>query len=94
MRPAAKRGTGSGLRSCRAVCRWENRRVTVNLAPTGMRKSGGGLDLPIAVALLVAAKMLRARDIEGMAFIGELGLDGSIRAIPGVLSMVDAVRSP
>ncbi|MDQ6615091.1 MAG: YifB family Mg chelatase-like AAA ATPase [Actinomycetota bacterium] len=73
---------------------WENRRVTVNLAPTGMRKSGAGLDLPIAVGMLVAAKVLRPSDIEGMAFVGELGLDGSIRAVHGVLSMVDAVQQP
>ncbi len=73
---------------------WLNRRVTVNLAPSGMRKTGAGLDLPIAMALLVAAKVLRAPQIEGMAFVGELGLDGSLRAIPGVLSMVDAVRQP
>ncbi len=38
---------------------WPKTRVTVNLAPTGMRKSGAGLDLPIAVALLVTAKILR-----------------------------------
>ncbi|MDQ1378828.1 MAG: magnesium chelatase family protein [Acidimicrobiaceae bacterium] len=74
--------------------RWENRRVTVNLAPTGMRKSGAGLDLPVAVALLVAADVLHSYDIEGMAFMGELGLDGSLRPIPGVLAMVDAVREP
>lgn len=73
---------------------WLNRRVTVNLAPSGMRKTGAGLDLPIAMALLVVGKVLRAQQIEGMAFIGELGLDGSIRAIPGVLAMVDAVRQP
>lgn len=71
---------------------WENRRVTVNLAPSGMRKSGAGLDLPIAVALLVASGVLRQGETDGIAFIGELGLDGSIRAVPGVLSMVDAVR--
>jgi len=73
---------------------WENRRVTVNLAPSGMRKSGAGLDLPIAVGLLVASEALRPRDLAGTAFIGELGLDGSIRGVPGVLSMVEAVREP
>ncbi len=71
---------------------WQNRRVTVNLAPSGMRKSGAGLDLPIAVALLVAAQVLRPTEVEDMAFIGELGLDGSIRPVTGVLPMVDAVR--
>lgn len=74
--------------------RWENRRVTVNLAPSGMRKSGAGLDLPIALGLLVAADQLRPGDLAGMAFIGELGLDGSIRPVPGVLSMVEAVAEP
>ena len=73
---------------------WEIKRVTVNLAPSGMRKSGAGLDLPIAVALLVAAGVLRAPDVEGAAFIGELGLDGSIRLVPGIMAMVDAVRQP
>lgn len=73
---------------------WLNRRVTVNLAPTGIRKTGAGLDLPIAVALLAAAEVLRPHEIDGMAFIGELGLDGSIRPVPGVLAMVDAVRQP
>jgi magnesium chelatase family protein len=70
---------------------WSQRRVTVNLAPTTIRKNGAGLDLPIAVALLVAAGVLRQYEIEGMAFIGELGLDGTIRGTSGVLSMVDAV---
>ncbi len=73
---------------------WQNRRVTVNLAPSGMRKSGAGLDLPIAIALLVAAEVLRPHEVDGMAFVGELGLDGSLRAVPGVLAMVDAVRQP
>ena len=71
---------------------WQNRRVTVNLAPSGMRKSGAGLDLPIAVALLVAAQVLRPSEVEDTAFIGELGLDGSIRPVTGVLPMVDAIR--
>ncbi len=70
---------------------WPQRRVTVNLAPTGVRKSGAGLDLPIAVALLAADGQVPADSISGLAFLGELGLDGSIRRIPGVLPLVDAV---
>lgn len=73
---------------------WQNRRVTVNLAPSGIRKSGAGLDLPIAIALLAAAEVLRPHEIAATAFIGELGLDGSIRDVPGVLAMVDALRQP
>ena len=70
---------------------WPQRRMTVNLAPTGVRKSGAGLDLPIAVALLAADGQLPAERIADMSFLGELGLDGSIRRVPGVLPLVDAV---
>ena len=61
---------------------WPLRRVTVNLAPSGVRKSGAGLDLPIAVGLLVATGQLEAGAVAGCAFIGELGLDGTIRSVP------------
>ncbi len=70
---------------------WPQRRMTVNLAPTGVRKSGAGLDLPIAIALLAADGQLPPELIAGMSFLGELGLDGSIRRVPGVLPLVDAV---
>jgi magnesium chelatase family protein len=70
---------------------WPLRRVTVNLAPSGMRKGGAGLDLAIAVGLLVAAGQLPAEAVEGCAFIGELGLDGSLRPVPGVVPLVDAL---
>lgn len=70
---------------------WPTRRVTVNLAPSGMRKAGAGLDLPIAVALLVATGEVPPETVVGTAFLGELGLDGSIRRVPGILSLVDAL---
>ena len=73
--------------------RWPQKRVTVNLAPTSVRKGGSGLDLPIAVAVLIADEQLPAQAAEGMSFIGELGLDGSLRRVPGVLPLVHAVRS-
>ncbi len=66
-------------------------RVTVNLAPTGLRKAGASLDLAVAVGLLVADGALPAESVAGIGFLGELGLDGTIRAVPGVLSMVDAM---
>jgi magnesium chelatase family protein len=71
---------------------WPNRKITINLAPSGLRKIGAGLDLAIAVGLVVAAGMVPAAAVEGMAFIGELGLDGTIRTVPGVLSLVDALN--
>lgn len=70
---------------------WPQRRVTVNLAPTNLRKVGSSLDLAIAVAVLVATEELRGRQVEGMGFIGELGLDGSLRVVPGILPAVDAL---
>lgn len=72
---------------------WPQHRVTVNLAPSSLRKGGAGLDLPIAVALLAADGQLPAGQLEGLGFLGELGLDGSIRRISGVLPLVDAVRA-
>ena len=69
---------------------WPQKRITVNLAPSGLRKVGAGLDLPIAVALLVADDQLPAEAVADCAFLGELGLDGSIRPVPGTLALVDA----
>jgi len=68
---------------------WPTRRVTVNLAPTNLRKAGSGLDLAMAVAVLVATEVLPERAIQGLGFIGELGLDGTLRPVPGVLPALD-----
>lgn len=73
---------------------WPLKKVTVNLAPSSIRKGGAGLDLPILVGLLVANKNLEPELIEGMAFLGELGLDGTLRRVAGVVPMVDAIRAP
>lgn len=71
---------------------WPNKRVTVNLAPSGMRKGGAGLDLPIAIGLLVATEALPARAVADVAFAGELGLDGTVRHVPGMLALAAAAR--
>jgi magnesium chelatase family protein len=71
---------------------WPNKRVTVNLAPASTaRKSGAGLDLPLAVGMLVASEVLPPESVRGMAFLGELGLDGSIRPVPGAAPMAGAL---
>ena len=69
---------------------WPMRRITCNLAPSGLRKGGAGLDLPIAVGLLVATGEVPAACTEGLAFCGELGLNGSLRHVPGMIALADA----
>jgi magnesium chelatase family protein len=68
------------------------KRVTVNLAPGGIRKSGSGFELAVAVGLLAAEGHLPDAEVHGLAVLGELGLDGSVRPVPGVLALVDALR--
>jgi magnesium chelatase family protein len=67
-------------------------RITVNLAPTGLRKAGSQLDLAIAIAVLVANQQLPEEAIEGLSFLGELGLDGVVRDVRGMVPLVDAVE--
>jgi magnesium chelatase family protein len=70
---------------------WPQRRITVNLAPSGLRKAGSGLDLAMALAVLVADGQVPARTLEDLGCIGELGLDGSLRRVPGALPLVAAL---
>ncbi len=69
-----------------------NRRITVNLAPADLPKDGTALDLPIAIGLLVAAGRLPTTSIDNVAFLGELGLDGSLRPVAGVLPIASRCR--
>lgn len=71
---------------------WPQKRVTVNLAPSGMRKSGPGLDVPFALGIMLATEEIPPGALDGVGALGELGLDGSLRPVPGVLAMVDALR--
>lgn len=65
-------------------------RITVNLSPASLPKSGSGFDLSIAVAVLVAAGKVPGPVAQDVVHIGELGLDGTIRPVRGVLPMVAA----
>lgn len=61
------------------------RRYTVNLAPADQRKDGTAFDLPIALGVLVATGQLEADAVASIAALGELGLDGTLRSVRGVL---------
>lgn len=68
--------------------RWPEKKIVVNLAPPQFRKTGSGLDVAIAVGILVATEDIPHHAVRGLAFVGELGLDGSVRSVPGVAPMV------
>ena len=68
------------------------KRVTVNLAPADLRKSGSALDLPIASAVLIADDRYEGTALDGLLVLGELGLDGAVRKVPGVLAAAILAR--
>ncbi|XVV11528.1 YifB family Mg chelatase-like AAA ATPase [Actinoplanes sp. CA-131856] len=67
---------------------WPNRRITVNLLPAAVPKHGSAFDLAIAAALLASAGELPLAPLDGVVVLGELGLDGAVRPVRGVLPMV------
>jgi len=73
--------------------RFPDRRITVNLAPAGLRKRGASLDLPIALGILAADGQIETGQLEGRTFAGELALDGRLRPVRGALSLALAARS-
>jgi Predicted ATPase with chaperone activity len=88
----AKHRIRSGVAS--AELEWPNRRITVNLAPAQLRKEGSGFDLPIALAILAASRQVPAERLTEHAAVGELGLDGRLRRVGGVLAVAEgAARS-
>jgi magnesium chelatase family protein len=86
----AKERVRSGITS--AELEWPLRRITVNLAPAGLRKEGSGFDLPIALAVLAASRQLPPERLAGHAAVGELALDGRLRPVPGVIVAAEAAR--
>ena len=62
-----------------------NKSVVVNLAPADVRKEGSGFDLPMAIGVMVSCELLTIEGAERYMFVGELGLDGTILPVKGVL---------
>ncbi|MEQ8735332.1 MAG: YifB family Mg chelatase-like AAA ATPase [Rhodospirillaceae bacterium] len=69
------------------------KRITVNLAPADVQKEGSHFDLPIAAGLLVAMDVLPREEIDGYVVLGELGLDGGIASVAGVLPAAIAANA-
>ena len=68
-------------------------RITVNLAPANKKKEGSGFDLAMAVAILFATEQLNIKKTNKFIFLGELGLDGSLKAVNGLLPMLISARA-
>ena len=68
------------------------KKTVINLSPGSVRKRGASFDLPIALAILASQNLVRQEALERVLAVGELGLDGSIRDVPGVLPIVWEAR--
>ncbi|MEJ2628191.1 MAG: magnesium chelatase domain-containing protein, partial [bacterium] len=68
------------------------KRITVNLAPADVKKEGSAFDLPMAIGIMTASGQIDQRNLEGTAILGELALDGKVRAIRGGLPICLALR--
>jgi magnesium chelatase family protein len=72
---------------------WPSKRITLGLSPASQPKRGSGFDLALAASLLAAAGEVPHEALRGLVLLGELGLDGRVRAVPGVLpSLVAASK--
>lgn len=80
---AAVRNTG---------CSWPDTRVTIALAPASLPKGGAGYDVALALAVLAAADVVPGARLRGVVAIGELALDGRVRAVRGVLPALLVAR--
>lgn len=68
------------------------KKITVNLSPADTKKEGTGFDLAIAVSMMCSLGMFPKESIENILFLGELGLDGTVKRIRGVLPMVELAK--
>lgn len=81
----------SALRNCGVAFKWD-RRITVNMAPASLRKTGSSYDLATAIGLLAADGVVPAACLGSVLLVGELALDGAVRPVSGVLPMMLAAR--
>ena len=67
-------------------------RITVSISPAGMRKEGASYDLPIAIGMMIALGYIPEENVRNTLVIGELGLDGEVKTVKGVLPIVQRAK--
>lgn len=82
----AKERVRTALKNC--GYRLPAKRITINLSPANVKKSGSGFDLPIAVAILSALGEIDKKQLKDTLIVGEIGLDGRVRSMHGILPIV------
>ena len=82
----ARERVRTALRNC--GCSLPAKRITVNLSPANIRKTGSAFDLPVAVAVLAALGVVETERLKSLLIVGEIGLDGSIHPAEGILPVV------
>ncbi len=65
--------------------RWPGKQVVINMAPADVRKEGSSFDLPLAIGILAASEKIISRELDSFVMLGELSLDGTIKAVKGIL---------
>src|SRR5437899_1309993 len=71
---------------------WPRGRTTINLAPADIKKEGPSFDLPIALGMIAVTEEIDSTPFENFSFVGELALDGAVRAVKGVLPVALEAR--
>src|SRR6266568_3659887 len=71
---------------------WPRGRTTINLAPADIKKEGPSFDLPIALGMIAVSEEIDTSTFEKFSFVGELALDGAVRAVKGVLPVALEAR--
>ncbi len=75
-----------------SLLRFPVNKITINLAPADIKKEGSHYDLPLAISILKASDQLSA-DTDGIVFLGELALDGSLRPVTGILPVLISAKT-
>ncbi|MGM0464307.1 MAG: YifB family Mg chelatase-like AAA ATPase [Bacteroidota bacterium] len=65
--------------------RWPGKQVLINMAPADVRKEGSSFDLPLAIGIMAANEKVQHRELDSFVMLGELSLDGSLKAVKGIL---------